>query len=232
IYGLCDSRARKHLWNDITFCANRFKKTPWMLLGDFNVIRFTHEHNKQGRVTKAMEEFNNVLRTAELEDLKTTGLKYTWSNMIAFGDSYAHSYNQGISDHAPISVQLMHQVQSVGRPFKFLNFWADHPNFLNIVRHEWSQTYEGPPLKIIQLKLKNLKPHLKKLSTRPDLMTTNLRLELAKVQLELDGKLEDVNLKTLEILLRNDLAISAKNEEVFFKQKSRIHWLQEGDSNT
>ncbi|GAV92710.1 hypothetical protein CFOL_v3_36088 [Cephalotus follicularis] len=106
-----------------------------------------------------MEEFNNVIRTAEFEDLKTTGLKYTWSNMRsgsaalskkldralgnwewfkAFGDSYAHTYNQGISDHAPISVQLMHLIQSVGRPFKFLNYWANHPDFLNIVRHVWS----------------------------------------------------------------------------------------------
>ncbi|GAV73103.1 hypothetical protein CFOL_v3_16590 [Cephalotus follicularis] len=193
-----------------------------------------------------MEEFNCAIRSAELEDLKSTGLKFTWNNMRSgtvviskkldralgnwkwfklFGDSYAHTYNQGISDHAPLSIQLMQQAQSSGRPFKFLNFWANHPDFLNLVRHVWSQTYQGSPLRIIQLKLKSLKPHLKKLSIRPDLVTTNLRQKLEKVQLELDGKPEDVELKKQEIRLTNDLAISVKNDEAFFKQKSIIHWL-------
>ncbi|GAV91932.1 hypothetical protein CFOL_v3_35317, partial [Cephalotus follicularis] len=226
IYGLCDSPARKQLWSDIIFCSNRCKKTPWTLLGDFNVTRFSHEHNNNGRVTKAMEEFNSAI--AKKLDRALGNCK--WFKI--FGDSIVHTYNQGISDHAPLSIQLMQQAQSAGRPFKFVNFWANHPDFLNLVRHVWSQTYEGSPLRIIQLKLKSLKPHLKKLSTRPDLVTTRLRQELEKVQLELDGKPEDVELKKQEIRLRNELAISTKNEEVFFKQKSRIHWLQEGDSNT
>ncbi|GAV60803.1 Exo_endo_phos domain-containing protein, partial [Cephalotus follicularis] len=170
IYALCDSRARKQLWKDIIFCANRFKRTPWTLLGDFNVTRFSHEHNNSCRVTKAMEDFNYAIRSAELDDLKSTGLKFTWNNMRSgtaviskkldralgnwqwfkvFADSYAHTYNPGISDHSPLSIQLMQQVQSSGRPFKFLNFWADHSDFLNIVRHEWAKTYEGPPLRKI-----------------------------------------------------------------------------------
>ncbi|GAV92874.1 hypothetical protein CFOL_v3_36252, partial [Cephalotus follicularis] len=231
IYGLCDSRARKQLWSDIIFCARRFKNNPWTLLGDFNVTRFTHEHNNNGRVTKAMEEFNCALRSAELEDLRSTGLRFTWNNII-FGDSYSHIYNQGISDHTPISIHMRQQVQTAGRPFKFLNFWVDHTEFLSIVRHVWAQSHVGSPLKIIQMKLKSLKPHLKKLITRPDLVTINLRQELAMVQLALDGKPEDVDLKKQEIRTRNELAISAKNEEMFFKQKSRVQWLQEGDSNT
>ncbi|GAV89425.1 hypothetical protein CFOL_v3_32840 [Cephalotus follicularis] len=77
-----------------------------------------------------MEEFNCVIRSAELEDLKSTGLKFTWDNMRSgtaaiskkldralgnwewfkvFGESYADTYNQGISDHAPISIQSMQQ---------------------------------------------------------------------------------------------------------------------------
>ncbi|GAV81006.1 Exo_endo_phos domain-containing protein, partial [Cephalotus follicularis] len=253
IYGMCDSRARKQLWNDIILCANRFKKTPWTLLGDFNVTRFSHEHNNSCRVTKAMEDFNYAIRSAKLDDLKSTGLKFTWNNMRSgtgaiskkldralgnwqwfklFGDSYAHTYNPGISDHCPLFIQLMHQVQSSGRPLKFLNFWADHSDFLNIVRHEWAKTYKGQPVRKIQLKLKSLKLHLKTLSTRPDMSATNLRQMLEKVQLDLDEKPEDVDLRRQEIRLRNDVTISAKNGEAFFKQKSLIHWLKQGDSNT
>ncbi|GAV76604.1 hypothetical protein CFOL_v3_20077, partial [Cephalotus follicularis] len=81
IYGLCDSRARKQLWNDIIFCANRFKKTPWSLLGDFKFTRFSHEHSHCCRVTKSMEDFNCEIRSAEPDDLKSTGLKFTCNNM-------------------------------------------------------------------------------------------------------------------------------------------------------
>ncbi|GAV92707.1 Exo_endo_phos domain-containing protein/DUF4283 domain-containing protein/zf-CCHC_4 domain-containing protein, partial [Cephalotus follicularis] len=170
IYGLCDSRGRKQLWDDIIFCSNRFKKSPWTLLGDFNVTRFSNEHCSSHRVTKAMEDFNHTIRVAELEDLKSTGLKFTWTNMRSgpaaiskkldkalgnwqwfkqFGDSYVHVSNQGISDHSPLSIQMMQRVQSAGRPFKFLNFWAEHPGFLDIVRQEWAKSYEGPPLRRI-----------------------------------------------------------------------------------
>ncbi|GAV92610.1 hypothetical protein CFOL_v3_35988 [Cephalotus follicularis] len=113
-----------------------------------------------------MEEFNSAIRSVELEDLRSTGFKFTWNNMRSglaaiskkldralgnwewfriFGDSYAHTYNQGISDHAPISIQMRQQVQTAGRPFKFLNFWAHHHDFLGIVRHIWSQTHAGSP---------------------------------------------------------------------------------------
>ncbi|GAV62968.1 hypothetical protein CFOL_v3_06490, partial [Cephalotus follicularis] len=150
IDGLCDRGARKSLWTDIIYCANRFKKVPWTLLGVFNVTRFSHEHSAKCRVTKAMEDFNSTIRAVELEDLRSTGLSFTWNNMRSgiatiskkhdrtmgnwkwfncFGDSYAHSFNPGISDHSSISIQLMQHTQSSGRPFKLLNFWADHADF-------------------------------------------------------------------------------------------------------
>ncbi|GAV71322.1 hypothetical protein CFOL_v3_14816 [Cephalotus follicularis] len=113
------------------------------MLGDFNVTRFGHEHSSSNRVTKAMNEFNNMIRMAEIEDLRTSGWKLTWNNMRkgravieknldramgnwqwfnTLGDSFAHSHNPGISDHSPISIQLMQSPRPSGRPFKLLNF--------------------------------------------------------------------------------------------------------------
>ncbi|GAV82342.1 hypothetical protein CFOL_v3_25794 [Cephalotus follicularis] len=112
-----------------------------------------------------MKDFDNTIRSAELEDLKSTGLNFTWSNMRSgsttiskkldramrnwqwfkcFGDSYAHTHFSGISDHSPITIHLMQQGHTSGRLFKFLNFWVDHLDFLDIVRQEWAKTYDGP----------------------------------------------------------------------------------------
>ncbi|GAV78745.1 Exo_endo_phos domain-containing protein [Cephalotus follicularis] len=81
VYGVCDSNTRRSLWVDLIHCAAEFKDQPWVILGDFNVSRFGKEHNSSNRVTKAMTEFNNTMRTVELDDLKGTGFKFTWSNM-------------------------------------------------------------------------------------------------------------------------------------------------------
>ncbi|GAV82356.1 hypothetical protein CFOL_v3_25808 [Cephalotus follicularis] len=171
---MCDSRTRKHMWADIRYCANRFKISPWTFLGDFNATRFNYEHRSNGRVTKAMEDFNYTIRSAELEDLKTSGLNFTWNNMRSgvaaisnkldremgnwqwfkcLGNFYVHVYSPGISDHSHLSIQLMQQGHTIGKPFKFHNFWAEHPDFLTIIREEWAKTYEGPPIAKYSVKI-------------------------------------------------------------------------------
>ncbi|GAV71615.1 Exo_endo_phos domain-containing protein, partial [Cephalotus follicularis] len=80
-YGMCDRNARLTLWDDLAHCASRFKDEPWVVLGDFNVIRYGSEHSTNCRVTKAMQEFNNAILKAELENLSGAGFHFTWNNM-------------------------------------------------------------------------------------------------------------------------------------------------------
>ncbi|GAV61298.1 hypothetical protein CFOL_v3_04825, partial [Cephalotus follicularis] len=228
IYGVCDSYGRRSLWADLIHCAHRFKMSPWVMLGDFNVTRFGHEHSSSSRITKAMNEFNNMIRTAELEDLRTSGCKLTWSNLRKGRAAIA----KNISDHSPISIQLLQSLRTSGRPFKFLKFWADHCDFIQIVKQEWVKTYPRLPLVVIHLKLKCLKGCLKRLSTRPDTLAYNLRQKLYRIQDQLDARPEDEELKNQEIILRQQLIQANKDEEGFYKQKSRIQWLKDGDANT
>ncbi|GAV62978.1 hypothetical protein CFOL_v3_06500 [Cephalotus follicularis] len=123
-------------------------------MGDFNVTRLGTEHTSSHIITKAMHDFNKVIQTAELEDLRSSGLFYTWRNMRSgagaiskklnramgkwhwfnsMGDTYAHFHPPGISDHSPITIQMRRIQQYRGRPFKFLNFWAKNEEFLQVV---------------------------------------------------------------------------------------------------
>ena len=54
---------------------------PWIILGDFNVVR--HVSEKAGgdlSWTTEMDDFNTCCQSADLEDLKFSGHWFTWSN--------------------------------------------------------------------------------------------------------------------------------------------------------
>ncbi|GAV61081.1 Exo_endo_phos domain-containing protein [Cephalotus follicularis] len=173
-----DRNARLTLWDDLVHCAYRFKDEPWVVLGDFNVTRYGSEHSTSCRVTKAMQEFNNAIMKAELEDLRGAGFHFTWNNMRVgssaiskkldralgnwnwfkmMGDTYAQYHPPGISDHSPVSIQLRQMQPYRGRPFKFLNFWAESDKLIHTVKQEWDKTYPGSPFIVIHKKLKSLK---------------------------------------------------------------------------
>ncbi|GAV87789.1 Exo_endo_phos domain-containing protein [Cephalotus follicularis] len=153
VYGLCNREARKSLWGELSHCADVNRNEPWVVLGDFNVTRYGNEHASCSSTTKAMLEFNNAVMAAELEDLMSTGCVYTWNNrrmgngaiakkldralgnwqwFKSLGDTYAQFHPPGISDHSPITIQMRVQ-QFRGRPFKFLNHWANDNRFLHVV---------------------------------------------------------------------------------------------------
>ncbi|GAV92680.1 Exo_endo_phos domain-containing protein [Cephalotus follicularis] len=251
VYGLCDRKARQMLWKDIIHCADQFRDYPWVALGDFNVTRFVMEHSVGGSVTKGMQEFNRAILAVELEDLKSTGFLHTWSNkrigagskkldralgnwhwFRSMGDAFANFHPPGISDHSPITIQMRDRPGYRGRPFKFLNIWTEDENFLRIVGQEWDRYHPGSPLIVIHKKLKCLKKCLKELNRRPDLRVVELRSKLHLLQQAIQGSGVDSHLLQQERLLRMEVGRAARDEEAYFKQKSRVQWLKDGDSNT
>ncbi|GAV86684.1 hypothetical protein CFOL_v3_30111 [Cephalotus follicularis] len=159
-----------------------------------------------------------MIRSAELKDFKGSGMHFTWSNLRVggeaiskkldramgnwqwidkLGNSFAHFHSPGISDHSTVSIQLMRH-RGKGKPFKFLNFWADHGDFIKTVKEEWDKVFSGSPLMVIHKKLKSLKRPLKRLSSRPDEIATELRRKLHLLQDQLDACPGDEGLRVLE----------------------------------
>lgn len=50
---------------------------PWVVGGDFNVIRFVNEKNNGGGITKSMRDFEDFVRGARLRDIHLCNAKYT-----------------------------------------------------------------------------------------------------------------------------------------------------------
>lgn len=53
---------------------------PWVVGGDFNVIRFVHEKNTNPWVTRSMREFGDFVNECSLRDNPILNAKFTWTN--------------------------------------------------------------------------------------------------------------------------------------------------------
>lgn len=67
-YGAISVQDRQQLWNNLNLIASS-SNSPWLVLGDFNAVRW--EQEKSGRAKPnlvSMESFNNCLGSCALED--------------------------------------------------------------------------------------------------------------------------------------------------------------------
>ena len=145
----------------------------------------------------------------------------------------------GLSDHSPLVTSLKANPDPGPRklfPFKFFNFWADHPDFIGLVKEAWSNEVFGTPMFRLTRKLTGVKAILKAFNFRSfgrlHERVVAAREALYEAQSALLNSPSNPMLGENEkSCLKNyhDLAIA---EEGFLKQNSRIQWLKLGDQNS
>ena len=186
IYTFNSSAERFPLWEDIISISRSASLTPWILLGDFNVVHFLSER-MGGDLSwlSYMEDLNQCYFESQLDDLKFSGHFCTWSykspgdflitrkldralvNPIwgtTFPGSETVFHPPGVSDHCPIAISISLELHIHKSPFKFFNFWADHEEFEHAVASSWSTPIHGYPLFQVCQKLKLVKANLKELN--------------------------------------------------------------------
>lgn len=83
-YGTNTYIERRDLWKSILSKANMSSR-PWVLVEDFNTVRWSHEKIACPRGL-GLIEFNECLQQTGLLDLKLSGSPFIWSNS-SIGDS-------------------------------------------------------------------------------------------------------------------------------------------------
>ncbi|GAA0182529.1 hypothetical protein LIER_42300 [Lithospermum erythrorhizon] len=80
IYGRNNKLERRNLWKSLSDDQIVVHQTPWIVGGDFNVIRSVEEA-KFGKLPDwaAIGEFNDCLRNVGFMDFPHEGCKFTWS---------------------------------------------------------------------------------------------------------------------------------------------------------
>ncbi|GKD25977.1 RNA-directed DNA polymerase, eukaryota, reverse transcriptase zinc-binding domain protein, partial [Tanacetum coccineum] len=73
------SKEWKELWEDVMRAKMITSGWPWMMIGDFNVTLKNKEHSKGGsRISADMQNFIDYVNAAEVEDLCSNEVFYTW----------------------------------------------------------------------------------------------------------------------------------------------------------
>nr|GEY30519.1 hypothetical protein [Tanacetum cinerariifolium] len=192
----------------------------------------------------------------EMTDVQSTGLYYTWNQKPSgghgilkkldrimanseFQDRFvgAHAIFKPyrVSDHAPSILCILTMSKTKPKPFKFFNILTSHEKFLDVVKAEWDHYISGFHMYRVVKKLKNLKkPFQKLLYEKGDLHANvnRLRNDLDAIQTSLDTDPFNVALREKEANYIVEFNNAVLMEERFLKQKAKIKWLKEGDSNS
>lgn len=122
----------------------------------------------------------------------------------------------------------------IKRPFKFFDFWANNPKFLEVVEHPWCSPVYGSPMFQLTTKLRRLKVDLRKFNQsaysnlHDRVKDAELKMVEAQINLQLDP-LDGSKIQEEAVLEYSNLRC---DEESFLKQKSTVKWLELGHSNS
>ncbi|XP_043697151.1 uncharacterized protein LOC122647921 [Telopea speciosissima] len=246
---------RLSLWDDLRNIAGLIGPFPWGIGGDFNVIRFGFE--KQGGDhldLDSMAAFNDCIEDLGMDDLRWTDPTFFWSNkragssridckldrvivnenwLASFPSSYAIFDTHGISDNSPISLSIHPYNSFAPKPFKYFDMWSSHPTFLTTVKDAWDKPVQAfsSPLIPFTRKLRNVKSTLKVWNINSfgniSQHVQECKDKFAAIQLQIQS--DNLNCQLTAAL---ELSLLLSQEESFLRQKSRIKWLELGDSNS
>ncbi|XP_056690045.1 uncharacterized protein [Spinacia oleracea] len=218
VYGLHSIDTRKNLWNSLTTLASSNHGTP---------VSATE--------TKDFDEF---ITSNGLCPVKSVGHYFSWHKGTGEGkiasridwclgnDEWIHKFsnvqveylNPSISDHSPLLINCLPDNVEGGRPFRFLNYLADHSSFSAIIQAAFTESRL------------NSRSYIEKTSPGITEKITIARSELDKVQQSLQTG-RSPSLLNQEVVCIKQLRHWLRIDEIALRQKSRIQWLKLGDSN-
>ncbi|XP_015159800.1 uncharacterized protein [Solanum tuberosum] len=230
---------------------------PWCSVGDYYVI--TNIEEKLGGVPYNMRkilEFITMIEACGLLDLGFSGQKYTLSNnksinhrvwkrldMALVNDNWLEKMPQTTithlpsvgSDHCPLLFEMVAREEEHIKYFKFLSCWANHPNFLDMVKSCWERDVEGSNMWRFHQKLKRLSNTLSTWSRGEfDDIFMKVREYAERVRNAEERLIQehtDSNRANLHELNAEYIKF-LKLEDSILKQKTQLQWFREGDYNT
>ncbi|XP_059671153.1 uncharacterized protein LOC132316696 [Cornus florida] len=215
---------RRGLWESINEQSSNLANSPWIVLGDFNTIYSPLENfGASQRWIAAIMEFWDCLNQSQLEELRSTGIQFSWNNMsvghaniakrpdkAVINEQWTLTYHisnctfltPGLLDHNSLLIKMGAPTSPKKLPFKYFNAWATNPLFLPTVEQVWATPISRTSMFQLTQKLKLLKRALKlncmmeisQVST----LVTQAKQSLASCQTLLYSNPRDIQLRLQE----------------------------------
>nr|VDD42065.1 unnamed protein product [Brassica oleracea] len=133
------------------------------------------------------------------------------------------------SDHRPVLARIQSSVRRTRKNFRFNKRWIGKPGFKEAVISGWGQ-FDEIPLRNFHQKVTSCR---NKISSWKKQNPTNSSLLIKELKDKIDLAQDDEFTTTEELEdLRRQLILAFREENTFWKQKSRDQWDKDGDRNT
>ncbi|KAM6574657.1 hypothetical protein CsatA_022984 [Cannabis sativa] len=253
-YGPPNGNDKEQFWNQMGELALN-ANTPILLCGDMNGTLKDSEcfhYVRRSNPSRYAFDFRRMVQRVGLIDLGYLGPAFTWVKggngsqsggavkrarldhglaspewRILFPNAIINHLSATGSDHRPLLLDTTAGVNCRRRSFKYENMWMRDPRCCWVVKEAWaSQCHHNPminfnrKLKATRVKLKTWNTHQFK-EVKKQVQDATEILKKTEMENPLNGHaVEEAKMQLNEALLR---------EEIHWKQKSRVQWLQEGD---
>jgi exonuclease III len=260
VYGPQTNQDKENFLHSLQLIQTLLCTPHWIIGGDFNII-LTLEEKCGGlkRLDQDSGRFKTLIEQLNLVDMETRNGIFTWSNRRTGNQHVACRLDRFLvtdallesdqameanimpkagSDHWPIEFCLDTGRPSRPKPFRFEKFWLTHPNFQQLAQDWWDQAEisHGTHMYKFQQRLKNFKTLLKRWNknTFGDIFLRKRETEtqLENLQRTFIAGERTPSLAQEEEKLLEELKTCREQEEVLWRQKSRVQWLKEGERNT
>ncbi|CAI9115392.1 OLC1v1016291C1 [Oldenlandia corymbosa var. corymbosa] len=182
VYAKSNKVERRYLWATLETFRSTHVSQPWVVGGDFNVIRSLDEYSGNSvQDYGAIDEFNQCIEENNLMKIPSVGDDFTWGgtratswvsknlDRILFSSEWMDVFPKvsiellsfTTSDHSPLLLQFDAQLESKPRSFRFQKMWLQRGEFKDLVQYNLSQPVWGSGMLAFSLKLRRLKLALK-----------------------------------------------------------------------
>ncbi|KAL6134326.1 hypothetical protein ACLB2K_066558 [Fragaria x ananassa] len=244
--------SNRHLSWDLLQALSGDSSLPWIVVGDFNEI--LHEDEKEGGLARNPNQillFQGALDDAELFDLGFRGAPFTWKGgdvrcrldravatpswLDVFPASRVLHLPPIHGDHVPLLIGVF-QEEPLQRQwqfwFLFNSAWTAHEGCRDVVAAGWSRFEGGTPMYHTMSRIAHTGMALNSWQyTTFGNRKREIELIRGRLQQHMSLPLSSGNLEE-HASLSGKLEGFLEEERLYWKQRSKVTWLTEGDKNT